>query len=129
MADTVPRFPRSTARRVGDKVSDASKPARPPRLWLRFSILGALVVLSAVGVLTYDIAMEPGSRGFWLAVNLRVVTVATVIVVDILVMWFFFAAAARPFRAATATPRGRRTLNAVFGSLFIAVAVLLALVH
>ncbi|MBS3178222.1 MULTISPECIES: iron chelate uptake ABC transporter family permease subunit [unclassified Pseudoclavibacter] len=81
MADTVPRYPRSTARRVGDKVSDASKPAKPPRLWLRFSILGALVVLSAVGVLTYDIAMEPGSRGFWLAVNLRVVTVATVIIV------------------------------------------------
>ena len=57
------------------------------------------------------------------------VFLATSVGVDILVMWFFFAAAARPFRAATATPRGRRTLNAVFGSLFIAVAVLLALVH
>lgn len=55
--------------------------------------------------------------------------IATVIVVDVLVMWFFFAAAARPFRALTRSPRGQRTLNAVFGALFIAVAALLLLLH
>lgn len=53
----------------------------------------------------------------------------TCVVVDIAVMWGFFAAAARPFRRATRTPRGRRILNTVFGSLFIAVAVLMIFVH
>ena len=53
----------------------------------------------------------------------------TCVAVDIAVMWGFFAAAARPFRRATRTPRGRRILNTVFGSLFIAVAVLMVFVH
>lgn len=53
----------------------------------------------------------------------------TCVAVDIAVMWGFFAAAARPFRRATRTPRGRRILNTVFGSLFIAVAVLMIFVH
>lgn len=57
------------------------------------------------------------------------VFLATSVGVDILVMWFFFAAAARPFRRATRTPRGRKVLNVTFGALFIAVAALLALVH
>jgi len=54
---------------------------------------------------------------------------ATSVGVDIVVMWGFFSLAARPFRTAMHTPRGRRVLNSVFGSLFIAVGVLLALVH
>ncbi|MCM3778943.1 LysE family transporter [Microbacterium hydrocarbonoxydans] len=57
------------------------------------------------------------------------VLVSTVIVVDILVMWGFFAAAARPFRRFTRSPRGQRTLNTVFGLLFIGVAALLAFLH
>jgi len=54
---------------------------------------------------------------------------ATSVVVDVLVMWGFFATAARPFKRATRTPRGRKVLNAVFGSLFIAVAALLVFIH
>lgn len=54
---------------------------------------------------------------------------ATSVGVDVIVMWGFFAADARPFRRATRTPRGRRALNATFGALFIAVAALLAFVH
>jgi len=54
---------------------------------------------------------------------------ATIVVVDILVMWFFFAAAAKGFRRFTRSARGQRVMNRVFGSLFIAVALLLALVH
>lgn len=54
---------------------------------------------------------------------------ATAVGVDLVVMWFGFAALARPFRRLTATPGGRRALNGVFGSLFIVVAALLALVH
>jgi homoserine/homoserine lactone efflux protein len=57
------------------------------------------------------------------------ILVATVIIVDVLVMWFFFAAAAKPFRRFTRDARGQRILNSIFGSLFIAVAGLLLFVH
>ncbi len=55
--------------------------------------------------------------------------IITVIIVDVIVMWGFFAVAARPFRRLTRSPRGQRTLNIVFGALFIAVAALLAFLH
>ncbi|MCV0333572.1 MULTISPECIES: LysE family transporter [Microbacterium] len=55
--------------------------------------------------------------------------IVTVIVVDVIVMWGFFAAAARPFRRLTRTARGQRILNTVFGALFIAVAAILVLLH
>ena len=57
------------------------------------------------------------------------ILIATVVVVDVIVMWFFFAAAARPFQRYTRTVRGQRTLNAVFGVLFLAMAVLLLFLH
>ncbi len=55
--------------------------------------------------------------------------VATVVAVDVVVMWGFFATAARPFRRLTRSARGQRTLNAIFGTLFIGVAGLLVLLH
>ncbi|MCE0507909.1 LysE family transporter [Microbacterium sp. KKR3/1] len=55
--------------------------------------------------------------------------IATVVVIDVIVMWGFFAAAARPFRRLTASARGQRVLNVVFGTLFIAVAGVLVVVH
>lgn len=57
------------------------------------------------------------------------ILIGTVMVVDVLVMWFFFAAAAKPFRRFTRDARGQRILNRVFGALFIAVAGLLLFVH
>lgn len=54
---------------------------------------------------------------------------ATVVLVDVAVMWGFFALAARGFRRFTRTERGQRVLNVVFGVLFIAVALLLVFVH
>lgn len=57
------------------------------------------------------------------------VLVATVVAVDVVVMWGFFATAARPFRRLTRSSRGQRTLNAIFGTLFIGVAGLLVLLH
>jgi homoserine/homoserine lactone efflux protein len=57
------------------------------------------------------------------------ILIATVIVVDVIVMWGFFAAAARPFRRLTRSARGQRTLNSVFGILFIGVAALLVFLH
>jgi len=57
------------------------------------------------------------------------VLMCTVVGIDVLVMWFFFAAAAKPFRRYVATVRGQRILNTVFGILFVAVAALLLFVH
>ena len=57
------------------------------------------------------------------------VVAATVVVIDILVMWFFFAGTARSFQRFTRDARGQRVLNRVFGVLFMAVGVLLAVIH
>lgn len=54
---------------------------------------------------------------------------ATVVIVDVIVMWGFFAVAARPFRRYSESRRGQRVLNSTFGSLFVAVAALLVFVH
>lgn len=63
-----------------------------------------------------------------LLVQYAVMTV-TVVVIDIVVMWGFFATAARGLARLTSTPRGQKVLNRIFGSLFIGVGALLALVH
>ena len=57
------------------------------------------------------------------------IVAATVVVIDILVMWFFFAVAARSFQRFTRDAQGQRVLNRVFGLLFMAVGVLLAVIH
>jgi homoserine/homoserine lactone efflux protein len=57
------------------------------------------------------------------------VLTATVVVIDILVMWFFFATAAKSFQRLTSNAHGQQTLNRIFGSLFVAVGILLALIH
>lgn len=54
------------------------------------------------------------------------VLAGTVVVIDVLVMWLFFAAAARSFSRFTGGPRGQRLLNRIFGTLFVAVGALLA---
>lgn len=57
-----------------------------------------------------------------------VVLTATVVVIDIIVMWFIFAAGAKQLKHLTSSERGQLILNRVFGIMFIAVGVLLALV-
>jgi homoserine/homoserine lactone efflux protein len=57
------------------------------------------------------------------------VLAATVVVIDVLVMWFFFAAAAKGLRRLTRDERGQRSINRLFGSLFVGVGILLAVVH
>jgi homoserine/homoserine lactone efflux protein len=54
---------------------------------------------------------------------------ATVVAVDIVVMWFVFAVAARGLRRLTSSTSGQRRLNRVFGGLFVGVGALLASVH
>ncbi|QOD03282.1 LysE family transporter [Pseudarthrobacter sp. BIM B-2242] len=58
-----------------------------------------------------------------------VMLTATVVVIDILVMWFFFALAAKSFQRFTHNARGQKILNRIFGVLFVAVGVLLAVIH
>ena len=54
---------------------------------------------------------------------------STVVVIDILVMWFFFALAAKSFQRFTHNAHGQKILNRIFGVLFVAVGILLALIH
>ncbi|QIK62928.1 LysE family transporter [Leucobacter viscericola] len=53
----------------------------------------------------------------------------TVVGVDVIVMWFFFAATARPFRRYVSSERGQKVLNTIFGVLFMSVAGLLLFLH
>ncbi|PTT63477.1 LysE family transporter [Arthrobacter sp. HMWF013] len=57
------------------------------------------------------------------------VLTATVVTIDILVMWFFFALAAKSFQRFTHNAHGQRILSRIFGVLFIGVGILLALIH
>lgn len=57
------------------------------------------------------------------------VLAATIVAIDVVVMWFFFAAAARGLGRLTQRESGQRALNRVFGGLFVGVGVLLAAVH
>ena len=53
---------------------------------------------------------------------------ATIVAVDVLVMWFFFALAAKSFQRFTHSEHGQLAVSRVFGVLFVVVGVLLALV-
>lgn len=55
-----------------------------------------------------------------------IVLTLTVVVIDIIVMWFVFAAGAKQLKHLTTSERGQLTLNRIFGILFILVAILLA---
>ena len=55
------------------------------------------------------------------------VLAATVITIDVTVMWLFYAATARSLRRFTQNLRGQLLVNRVFGLLFIIVGLLLAL--
>jgi len=57
------------------------------------------------------------------------IAAATVVAIDIVVMWLFFAGTARSFQRFTRDARGQRVLNRIFGVLFVAVGVLLGVIH
>jgi homoserine/homoserine lactone efflux protein len=57
------------------------------------------------------------------------IVAATVVVIDVLVMWFFFAGTARSFRRFTRDAAVQHSLTRIFGVLFVGVGVLLALIH
>ncbi|WP_415855374.1 LysE family transporter [Sinomonas sp. G460-2] len=53
---------------------------------------------------------------------------ATIVGVDVAVMWFFFALAAKSFQRFTRDEGGQRVLNRIFGVLFVGVGALLAVI-
>ena len=57
------------------------------------------------------------------------IVAATVVAIDVVVMWFFFAGTARSFQRFTRDAQGQRVLNRVFGVLFVGVGALLAVIH
>ncbi|SDQ26981.1 iron complex transport system permease protein [Microbacterium sp. cf332] len=67
-------------RTLGAAATATDRP-RAARVWLRFAVLAVVVVVAATLLLTWNIPLDPGQRGYWLAVDLRVTTVATVAVV------------------------------------------------
>lgn len=53
----------------------------------------------------------------------------TLVAIDIIVMWFFFAVAAKGLRRFIRDESGQRVLNRIFGTLFVAVGGLLAVIE
>jgi homoserine/homoserine lactone efflux protein len=91
---------------------------------------GILVNLSNPKAIVFFLAFIPPfidpDRG---AALQYVIIGATCVGVDILVMWFGFAALSRPLARFTGSERGQRILNLGFGCCFILVAALLLLTH
>ncbi len=117
---------------VGEADASAGGPARGRAVESRWSMFrrGLWVNLLNPKAIVFFLAFLPQfiRPGQPLLPQYLVVS-ATVVLVDVAVMWGFFALAARGFRRFTRTERGQRVLNVVFGVLFIAVALLLVFVH
>jgi homoserine/homoserine lactone efflux protein len=102
---------------------------RPEPAWSMFR-RGLLVNLTNPKAVVFFLAFTPQFiRPEHPLLTQYAVLAATVVVVDVLIMWFFFAAAARGLGRLTQRESGQRTLNRVFGGLFVGVGVLLAAVH
>lgn len=66
---------------LGVRTRSGAEPLPRPRVWPRFVLLAAVAAAAAVVLLTVGIPLTPAQRGFWLAVDLRVVSLATIVVV------------------------------------------------
>ncbi|BDZ55848.1 LysE family transporter [Agromyces marinus] len=120
--------------RTGDGIDDGDDAAAapPPRTESRWSMFrrGLWVNLLNPKAIVFFLAflpqfIRPGEP----LLQQYLVVAATVVVVDVAVMWGFFALAAHGMRRFTRSVRGQRTVNTVFGGLFIGVGVMLAVVH
>jgi len=54
---------------------------RAPRSGVRFAVLAGVALVAAVAVLLWQVPFDPSRRGFWLAIDLRLVSIVTIIVV------------------------------------------------
>lgn len=90
-------------------------------------VVHVIIVALGVGVLV--------ATNHWLFATIRLlgagylVCTATVVVIDILVMWLFFALAAKGLRRFMGDESGQRMLNRIFGSLFVVVGIMLAVLE
>ncbi|EWS99901.1 lysine transporter LysE [Intrasporangium oryzae NRRL B-24470] len=113
--------------RAGAASDESTRPPEPA--WPMFR-RGVLVNLTNPKAVVFFLAFtpqfiqpdEPLLRQY-------LVLAATVMAVDVVVMWFFFAAAARGLGRLTRSESGQRTISRVFGSMFVGVGVLLATIH
>jgi homoserine/homoserine lactone efflux protein len=107
---------------------DGVTPVREPA-WSMFR-RGLLVNLTNPKAIVFFLAFLPQFVRLDRAlVPQYAVVAATVVAVDVLVMWFLFASAARGLVRLAAHESGRRTVHRVFGGLFVGVGVALAAVH
>lgn len=115
------------ARAAADADGGVATDARTPSAMFR---RGVLVNLTNPKALVFFLAFIPQFiRADQPLLPQYAVLAATTVVIDVVVMWCFFATAARGLRRVTTSPRGQRALNRTFGGLFVGVGVLLATVH
>ncbi len=104
-------------------------PDRPEPAW-SMARRGLLVNLTNPKAVVFFLAFTPQFiRADRPLLTQYLVLGATIMVIDVIVMWFVFAAAAGGLARLTRSPRGQRAMGRVFGCLFVGVGVLLAVAH
>ena len=117
-----------TSRAGFSTVDETGAPTREPA-WPMFR-RGVFVNLTNPKAIVFFLAFLPQFvRPTQPLLTQYAVLTATVVVIDVAVMWGFFATAAHALRRLAASEAGQRVVNRIFGSLFVAVGVLLAAVH
>lgn len=109
---------------------DALAPIGPPESAWSMARRGVLVNLTNPKAVVFFLAFTP--QFIRLSQPLMpqyLVLTATVVAIDVIVMWFFFAAAAKGLRRMTQSSQGQTRLNRLFGGLFVGVGALLVAVH
>ncbi|MDT0213027.1 LysE family transporter [Rothia sp. ARF10] len=115
------------ARATTDEDEPTTSRTRTPSAMLR---RGILVNLTNPKAVVFFLAFIPQfTRPDRPLLPQYVVLAATIVAIDVVVMWFFFATAARGLRRVTGTSHGQRLMNQTFGGLFVGVGVLLAAAH
>ncbi|MBC9956722.1 LysE family transporter [Yimella sp. cx-51] len=112
------------ARSVSSEQDEAARPRESGWSMLR---RGLLVNLTNPKAIVFFLAFMPQFiRPDRALLPQYLILCATVVVIDILVMWLFFAIAAKGLQRLTRTVNGQRHLNRLFGGLFVGVGALLA---
>lgn len=105
---------------------------RGPRTATRRSLFrrGLLVNLTNPKAMVFFLAFTPQFiRPQQPLLPQYLVLAGTIVAIDVLVMWCFFATAARGLRRVTRHPKGQSAVNKIFGGLFVGMGTLLATVH